>query len=132
MPLSLKTINAELARLGFNAMLAKGDGYFYFWSGDAVEWLDRTVRVPTLRSFTLQQWIEQFRILKQKNRTLLRGNMNEHEFKKHLEELAAGKPEAEHTHGGTTAAKRHGERPKTPRTKQGAKARAGAKRRSAR
>jgi hypothetical protein len=39
--LSLKTINAELAKRGFNALLAKGDGYFFFLSSEAGDWLDR-------------------------------------------------------------------------------------------
>ena len=33
----------------------------------------RTVRVPILQSLTLEQWVEQYRILKQKNRDLLKG-----------------------------------------------------------
>jgi hypothetical protein len=65
--LSLKTINAELAKRGFNALLAKGEGYFFFLSSEAGDWLDRTVRVPTLRSFTLDQWIEEFQKLREKN-----------------------------------------------------------------
>jgi len=46
--LSLKTINGELAKRGFDALIAKGSDYFYFWGGEAADWLDRTVRVPTL------------------------------------------------------------------------------------
>ena len=72
MRLSLKTINAELAQRGIRALLARGDGYFYFWSGEAADWLERTVRVPNLRDLTIEQWLEQFRILKKKNVGLLR------------------------------------------------------------
>ena len=72
MALSLKTINAELARRDIKALLARGDGYFYFWSGEAADWLERTVRVPSLHAFTLEQWLEQFRILKKKNEGLWR------------------------------------------------------------
>jgi hypothetical protein len=43
--LSLKTVNAELAKRGCNVLLERGDGYFYFQSGEAADWLDRTVRV---------------------------------------------------------------------------------------
>jgi hypothetical protein len=53
MLLTLKAINAELARRGYTALLAKGDGYFYFESGEAAEWLDRTVNVPTISSLRL-------------------------------------------------------------------------------
>jgi hypothetical protein len=74
--ISLKAINSELERLGAHAVLARGDGYFYFWGGEATEWLDRTVRVLTLSSLTLEQWIERYRELKKKNRELLRGGMS--------------------------------------------------------
>jgi hypothetical protein len=48
MPLTLKTINAELARRGFKASLARGDGYyFHLMGGEATDRLDHTVRVPT-------------------------------------------------------------------------------------
>jgi hypothetical protein len=65
--ITLKSINDELARSGHTAQLAKGDEYFYFMSGEAADWLDRTVRVPTLSSLTLTQWIEEFRRLKKLN-----------------------------------------------------------------
>jgi hypothetical protein len=58
MRISLKAINSELERGGAQAGLTRGDGYFYFWGGEATDWLDRTVRVPTLQSLTLEQWIE--------------------------------------------------------------------------
>ena len=49
----------------------------------ATDWLDRTVRVPTLHSLTLEQWIERYHTLKEKNRALLTGG------------IATGKPETE-------------------------------------
>jgi hypothetical protein len=70
--LSLKAINAELAKQRFSARLGKGDGYFYVWSGEASDWLDRTVHVLTLRSLTLEQWVEEVRKLREKNRQLMR------------------------------------------------------------
>jgi hypothetical protein len=70
--LSLKAINAELAKHQFSARLGKGDGFFYVWSGEASEWLDRTMRVPRLRSLTLEQWVEELRKLREKNRQLMR------------------------------------------------------------
>ena len=53
-------------------MLEKGDGYFYFRTGEAADWLDRTVRVRTINSLTLKEWIEQFRRLKELNGRILR------------------------------------------------------------
>lgn len=70
MPVTLKSINAELMKRGFKATLAKGEGYFFFQGGDSADWLDRTVRVATLHSLTLEQWIGQYRELKAKNESL--------------------------------------------------------------
>jgi len=69
---TLKTVNDELARLGFDARLAKGSGYFYFWTGEAADWLDRTVKVETLSALTLEEWIAEFRRLQKLNRDILR------------------------------------------------------------
>jgi hypothetical protein len=71
MRLTLKVINDELRRLGQDVHLDKGDGYFYFWKGDANDWLDRTVHVPKVSSLTLEQWIEEFSRLKKLNSEIL-------------------------------------------------------------
>ena len=55
MRLTLKAINDELKQLGNDVDIEKGEGYFYFWKGDANNWLDRTVNVPKLSSLTLEQ-----------------------------------------------------------------------------
>jgi len=74
MAISLKTINAELARLGYDGSLDRGNGYFYFRNGEVVDWLDRTVNVPTLSSLSLEQWMEEFRKLRQtRNSAICRG-----------------------------------------------------------
>ena len=70
MRLTLKTINGELARRGHQVLLARGDGYFYFWTGEAAEWLDRTVRASKLSDLTLLEWIEEYQNLKRKNRQI--------------------------------------------------------------
>jgi len=69
--LTLKTVNDELARLGRAERLAKGSNYFLFESGEADNWLDRTVGVRTISSLTLKQWIEEFRRLKAVNEQIL-------------------------------------------------------------
>ena len=74
MRVTLKAINEALNGLAPDVRLAKGDGYFYFASGETANWLDTTVRVPTLRSLTEEQWIEQFKRLKKVNKTILSGN----------------------------------------------------------
>ena len=68
--LTLPAVNRELAKRGHRAMLMKADGYFYFRGGEATDWLDRTVRVPTLKSLTLDKWMEAFDDLKKKNQQI--------------------------------------------------------------
>jgi hypothetical protein len=70
--LTLKTVNDELTRRGHTALLVKGDGYFYFRTGETANWLDRTVRVRTINSLTLKQWVEEFRRLKDLNERIMR------------------------------------------------------------
>ena len=72
MRLTLKSINEELARRGYLARLAKGSGYFYFHFGEVANWLDRTVRVPTVNSLTLPEWISEFQRLKKLNAEIMR------------------------------------------------------------
>jgi len=70
---TLKAINKEIAQRGITARLSKGDGYFYFRGGEAAEWLDKTVRAPTLSSLTLAQWLDEFQRLKKLNQEILKG-----------------------------------------------------------
>ena len=72
MPLTRKTINAELAKRGHNALLENGGGYFYFYGGESGGWLDRTVQVPKVSSLTLEQWLEEFDKLKKRNAEIFR------------------------------------------------------------
>jgi hypothetical protein len=72
MRLNLNTVNDELARLGEKAELAKGVGYFYFRGPAADDWIDRTVSVRTINSFTLKQWIEEYRRLKALNQQIMK------------------------------------------------------------
>jgi len=72
MPLTLKAINAELAKQGHNVRLEKGDGYFYFFGGEAADWLDRTIRVPKVSSLTLEQWVAEFGNVKKRNAEIFR------------------------------------------------------------
>ncbi len=67
MRLTLKAINDELSRRGHKARLEKGDEYFYFHTGEAADWLDRTVRVLTLSSLTLDGWMGEFQRLQALN-----------------------------------------------------------------
>ena len=77
MRVTLKAINEALNGLAPDVRLAKGDGYFYFTSGETANWLDTTVRVPTLNNLTLEQWIEEFKRLKTVNRKILSGKADD-------------------------------------------------------
>ena len=72
MVLTLKIINEELARLGHTARLAQGTGYFYFYGGEAADWMDQTVRVATLNNLTLEEWIGNFQRLKKLNAEIMK------------------------------------------------------------
>jgi len=76
MPLALKAINAELAKRGHTARLEKAGPYFYFFGGEAADWLDRTVQVPKVNSLTLDQWIEEFGKVKKRNAEIFRAAKN--------------------------------------------------------
>ncbi len=71
MPLTLKAINAELARRGHTARLESAGQYFYFMGGEAASWLDRTVRVDKVSSLTLDQWMAEFENLQDVNARIL-------------------------------------------------------------
>ena len=77
MRFTLKTIDDELRRLGHDVHVEKGDGYFYFWKGEANDWLDRTVNVPKVSSLTLEQWVDQFNRLKNLNEEMMAGKVPE-------------------------------------------------------
>jgi hypothetical protein len=55
MRLTQKAITAEPHRLGHEARLESGDGYFYFLGLEPAAWLDKTVKVPKVSSLTLEQ-----------------------------------------------------------------------------
>jgi hypothetical protein len=68
---TLKAVNDALAKRGRSARLMKASGYFYFDSGEAANWIDKTVYTPTVGSRTLEQWLEEFDRLEKANRDLL-------------------------------------------------------------
>lgn len=70
----LKAVNAELERRGHHAVVGKGDGYFYFTGGKAANWLDNTVRLPTLSALTLDEWMNEFTRLKKLNAEIIKAN----------------------------------------------------------
>ncbi len=75
MRLTAKAITAELHRLGHEARLESGGGYFYFLGLEPATWLDKTVRVPKVSSLTLEQWVAEYQRLKKLNEDLVRGKV---------------------------------------------------------
>jgi hypothetical protein len=73
MSVTLKAVNDELAKRGFTARLVKASGYVFFQRGEADERLDKTVRAPTLSSFSLPDWIAEFERLKRLNGEIMGG-----------------------------------------------------------
>ena len=72
MRVTLKTVNEKLADLGTKAEVLRGAGYFLFRGGEAEEWIDRTVRVPTISSLTLAQWVNEYKRLKTLNDDMMK------------------------------------------------------------
>jgi hypothetical protein len=73
MRVTLKAVNDELGKRGFTARLVKASGYFFFQGGEAAEWLDNTVSVPTLSSFSVPEWMAEFERLKKVNSEIMGG-----------------------------------------------------------
>jgi len=73
MRVTLKAVNDELAKRGSTARLVKASGYFFFQGGEAEEWLDKTVSVPTVSGFSLLEWIAEFERLKKLNGEIMGG-----------------------------------------------------------
>jgi hypothetical protein len=69
--LTLKAVNNELSKLGYSARLVKASSYFYFQGGEADNWLDKTISVPTISSHTVPEWITEFERLKKVNAEIM-------------------------------------------------------------
>ena len=63
--ISIKTVNNALKKLGHEEKLCKGNGYFYFYDGEADQWYSSSVSVFAINHLTLEQWIESFDRLKE-------------------------------------------------------------------
>jgi len=72
MRVTLKAVNDNLAALGAKTELAKGAGYFFFRGGEAEDWIERTVRVPTIGTLTLEDWLGEYKRLKTVNAEMMK------------------------------------------------------------
>jgi hypothetical protein len=57
---------------GYTARLAKGGGYFCFQFGEAADWLDRSVSVPTVNALSMEEWLTEFVRLRKLNVRVLK------------------------------------------------------------
>ena len=71
MRVTLRAINAELARQGHHERLVRGPGYFYFTEGEADFWFETMVVRPALGN-SLQFWIDEHAAKKKSKDNLLR------------------------------------------------------------
>ena len=77
MRVTLKAVNEKLSELGTKAEVAKGAGYFLIRGGEADDWIDRTVRVPTIGSLTVEQWLNEYKRLKTLNADMVKAAKHE-------------------------------------------------------
>lgn len=57
-------INAEIAKLGGQEVIWRGEGYYYFTEGHAHEWFSSSVYVCYLHQMSLERWIEAYKNLR--------------------------------------------------------------------
>jgi hypothetical protein len=67
-----KMVNDALRTRGRDESLREGEGYFYFGGGEAVNWLSSSVRVRRMSELTLEQWLEKFDSLLEREKKVRR------------------------------------------------------------
>lgn len=65
-----KILNDALRARGRGESLYPGDGYFYVGGGDAVHWLSSSVMVKKISDLTLEQWLQEFDSLQERESKL--------------------------------------------------------------
>lgn len=65
--LTIKAVNKAIAEAGHKETLERGDGYFYFWGGEADDWDDTMVYVCAVNHLTLPQWLSSLEGLRKSN-----------------------------------------------------------------
>lgn len=67
----LQQVNRELKRMGREERLCRAKGYFYFWFGDAINWYSASIYVSHASELTLEQWLEEFRIMDENHKAMM-------------------------------------------------------------
>jgi len=57
--LTIKAINKELKKRGYEEKIARGYGYFYFYDGNAASWYQSGTYISRLNDLTLEGWINE-------------------------------------------------------------------------
>jgi hypothetical protein len=78
--ITLPQVNNALRKAGIKDELVKGEGYFYFMGDEASGWRDSAVHVFRLNEMTVQQWVDQYKELKNDNDPELRDRRNEERY----------------------------------------------------
>jgi hypothetical protein len=60
MKLTLKKVNKELKKQGYDTKLVKGEGYFYFVGKEAWDFKCQSVYVFRLNDLSLEQWVKEY------------------------------------------------------------------------
>ena len=73
MRVTRKAVNKALEDAGFEGVtIERGDGYWYFWGGEAIGWYDSSVSspmsVPRLTDLTVDQWVHEAQMCKEYRR----------------------------------------------------------------
>ena len=59
--LTIANVDKALAAAGIDAVLVKGDGYFYFWGDEPIGWYSSSVAVFRLSDIpTVEGWVAEF------------------------------------------------------------------------
>jgi hypothetical protein len=62
--ITIAQVNAEIEKLGGKERLVNGRFCYYFADGDAHQWPETTVPVFRLNYWSLQEWVEEYKRLK--------------------------------------------------------------------
>jgi hypothetical protein len=65
-------VNDTLRARGRDESLREGEGYFYFGGGEAVNWLSSSVMVRRISDLKLEQWLEKFDSLLERDKKVRR------------------------------------------------------------
>ncbi|HTC42141.1 MAG TPA: hypothetical protein VK703_11240 [Candidatus Acidoferrales bacterium] len=65
-----KMVNDALRARGRDENLREDDGFFYFAGGEAVNWLTSSVMVKKISDLTLEQWLNTFDSLLERDKQL--------------------------------------------------------------